>query len=89
MKTLEITKANKPLSEYAKKLGNDLLVLTSDTVPITAVVNLKNVDWESISLSSNPEFMKIIKKSRKEFKMGKCLSHEEMEKEVLSKGSKQ
>ena len=78
MKTLSIAKATKPLSEYAKELKDEILVLTSDGSPVAAVASLKNVDWESLSLSTNPDFMEIIEKSRKEFKIGKKLSLDEM-----------
>ncbi len=82
MKTLEVVKANRPLSEYAKNLEKEMLVLTSNTTPVAAVVSLKNIDWESLSLSSNPEFMEIIEKSRKEFKIGKRVSLTEMQQEI-------
>ena len=87
MKTLSITKATKPLSEYAKELKDETLVLTSDGSPVAAVVSLKNVDWESLSLSTNPDFMEIIEKSRKEFKIGKKLSLDEMRTEVARMNS--
>ncbi len=81
MKTIEIKKASKPLSDYAKKLNDEILVITSNKKPIAAMVSLENVDMESLSLSTNPEFMKIIKKSRREFKLGKKLSLDEIKRE--------
>lgn len=82
--TIEIDKAKKSLSTYAKELNDDeVLVLMSDEKPVAAVVSLRNVDKESLSLSINPDFMEIILKSREEFKSGKKLSLEEMKKEVL------
>lgn len=51
--------------------------------PIAAVVPLKNVDRESLALSSHPEFLKIIAKSRRQFVAGKTMSLEEMKKAVL------
>jgi hypothetical protein len=84
MKTLEIALASKPLYEYAKELSDDIIVLTSDNEPIAAVVSLKNVDsadLELLALSTTPEFMEIIEKSRKELRSGKKLSLEEMERE--------
>ncbi len=82
MKTIEITKASKPLSDYAKGLDNEILVITSNEKPIAAMVSLENVDMESLSLSTNPEFMEIIEKSRKEFKSGKKLSLDEIKREI-------
>ena len=82
MKTLAISKATKPLSEYTKKLKDELLILTTDGRPVAAIVSLQNVDLEFLSLCINPDFMEIIEKSRKEFKKGKKLSLDEMQKEI-------
>lgn len=82
MKTIEISTAKKPLSDYAKEIDEDIIVLTSDDKPVAAIVSLKNVDPESLSLSTNPEFLEIIERAREEFKSGKKLSLEEMQQEV-------
>jgi PHD/YefM family antitoxin component YafN of YafNO toxin-antitoxin module len=82
MKTIDLEKASKPLSEYAKEIDKEILVLKSKDKPVAALVSLKDVDAESISLSTNPEFLEIIEKSRKEFKLGKRISLDEMKKEI-------
>jgi len=81
MKTIEISKASKPLSEYAKELDDEIIVITSNKKPIAAIVSLKNVDKETLSLSTNPEFLEIIEKAREEFNTGKKLSFDEMKRE--------
>lgn len=84
MITLEIAQASKPLSEYAKELRDEIIVLMSGNEPVAAIVSLKNVDsldLELLSLSANLEFMEIIEKARKELRNGKKLSLEEMERE--------
>jgi PHD/YefM family antitoxin component YafN of YafNO toxin-antitoxin module len=83
MKAIEISEASKPLSDYAKELNEEIIVLTSNTKPIAALVSLKDVDRESLALSTDPEFMKIIEAAREEFKSGKKLSLEEMKREIL------
>ena len=83
MKTIELKKALKPLSEYAKEIDTEILVFTSNDKPVAAMVSLKNVDMESLSLSTNPDFMEIIKKSRKDFKLGKKLSLDKMKEELM------
>ncbi len=83
MKSLELEKAIKPLSEYAKEIDKEILVLTSHNRPVAAVVSLKDVDPESLSLSTNPEFMEIIEKSRNDFKFGNKLSLNEMKEEII------
>ena len=60
MKTIEISTASRPLADYTREL-DDFLVLTSNSKPVAAIVSLKNVDPESLALSTNAEFMEIIK----------------------------
>lgn len=85
MRTVEIEKESlKPLSEYTKELGEDILVFTSNKQPVAAMVPLKNVDMESLALSYHPDFMELIEKARAEVKAGKTLSLEEMKNEVGS-----
>ncbi len=83
MKAIELSEASKPLSDYAKELNEGMIILTSNKKPIAALVSLKNVDRESLALSTDPEFLKIIKAAREEFKSGKKLSLEEMKRETL------
>ena len=83
MKTIELTSATRPLSEYAKEFGDQVIVLTSHRKPVAAIVSLRKVDKETLSLSTNLEFMEIIEKARAEFAAGKKLTLEEMKREVL------
>ncbi|MBI1925696.1 hypothetical protein HYR99_15760 [Candidatus Poribacteria bacterium] len=83
MKAIEISKASRSLSDYAKELGEEIIVVTSNKKPIAALVSLKNMDRESLVLSTSPEFIEIIQAAREEFKSGKKLSLEEMKREVL------
>jgi PHD/YefM family antitoxin component YafN of YafNO toxin-antitoxin module len=83
MKTIELSEASKPLSDYAEELGEEILVLTYKKKPVAALVSLKHVDQEALSLSTNPEFIAIIEAAREEFRSGKRLSLEEMKREVL------
>lgn len=83
MKTIEMKEATKPLSQYAKELGTRTLLLTKNKKPVAALVSLKNVDHEALSLSMSPKFMKIIERAREEFRLGKKLSLAAMKREVL------
>jgi len=83
MKTIELTTASKPLAEYADEFGDDVVVLTANHQPIAAVVSLKNVDRESLELSTNPEFLAIIERARAEIAAGRTLSLDEMKRAVL------
>ncbi len=84
MKTIELSTASKPLSEYADDLDNELIVLLSHNKPVAAIVSLKDVDLESLSLSTNPDFYEIIARSRQEFAEGKTISFDEMKREVAN-----
>jgi len=83
MRTIEIEKESlKPLVEYTRELGEDVLVFTSNKQPIAAMVPLKNVDKGSLVLSCHLDFIELIEKARAEFKAGKTLSLEKMKNEV-------
>ena len=83
MKTIEMSTASKPLSEYANELDEDVVVLTLHDKPIAALVSLRDVDSESLSLSTNRDFLAIIDRAREEFREGRTLSLEEVKREVL------
>jgi PHD/YefM family antitoxin component YafN of YafNO toxin-antitoxin module len=83
MKTIKLANASRSLAEYAKELNDQIVLVTERNRPVAAVVPLKNVDRETLALSSHPEFLKIIAKSRRQFAAGKTLSLEEMRKAVL------
>ncbi len=82
MKTVEISTASGSLAEYAKELGDDFVVLTSNSKPIAAIVSLKNVDPESLALSTNAEFLEIIAQARRECASGHTISLSSMKKEL-------
>jgi hypothetical protein len=53
------------------------IMTTSHQKPISAI-HATGVGQETLPLSANPDFIKIIDKARAEFKSGKMLSLEEM-----------
>ncbi len=83
MKTIKLGSASRSLAEYAKELDDQIVVVTDRNKPVAAIVPLRNVDRESLALSSHPEFLEIIAKSRRQFAAGKTLSLEEMRRAVL------
>jgi len=82
MRTIEISTASKPLCDYANELDDEIIVLTSNERPVAAIVSLRNVDKEALSLSLNPEFIEIINKAREDFDTGRRLSFDEMKQAV-------
>lgn len=83
MKTIKLSKASRPLAEYAKELKEEIVVLTEGSKPVAAVVPLKHVDRESLALSAHPEFLELVARARREFATGKTLSFEEVKRAVL------
>ena len=78
MKTIKLSKASRPLAEYAADLGDEIVVLTQRNRPVAAIVPLKPSDRESIALSGHPEFLDLIARSRADFRNGRVASLEEM-----------
>lgn len=74
MKILDITEANASLVEYIKSLSEEAIIITNNGEPIAVLVNLENIDLESISLTSNLKFIQMTG------------HHELDEQDVLSKG---
>lgn len=84
MKTIEMSSARKPLAEYAADLGDEILVVTNRRRPVAAIVPLKNVDRESIALSTHPEFLRILERSRAAVAAGRTLTLAQMRGKVKS-----
>ena len=85
MKTIPISKASRPLAEYARALNDDIIVVTDTHGPVAAIVPLKAVDQESLALSAHPEFLELIRRSRAQFRTRRTLSLDEMKAAVLPK----
>lgn len=83
MKIIEMSSARRPLAEYAADLGDEIILVTDHRKrPVAAVVPLKNVDRESIALSTNPEFLRIVQRSRSALAEGRTLTLTQMRKKV-------
>ena len=78
MKKVELAKASAPLSEYAVESGKDPIVIVHRGKPLAAVIPLRNVDAETVALSTNPKFLGIIDKSRARLKKQGGISAKEM-----------
>ncbi len=64
MKMIEITKATELVAEYAHDLDKAPIVFSKRGKPVAALVSLKNIDAETLRLSTNPRFIALIEKSR-------------------------
>lgn len=84
MKTLELEKASKTLADYAANLGSESIVITSNKKPVAALVPLKDVARESLSLGLSPAFMRIIRRARAEVRRGEVYSLKQVKQELLT-----
>lgn len=87
MKTIKLSQASRPLAEYAAELGDDIVVLTDRDRPVAAIVPLKGTDPESLALSSHPEFIGIIERSRADVRAGRTVSLDTLKQESLARRS--
>jgi prevent-host-death family protein len=78
MKTVEVSKATLPLSDYTKEVKKEPVIITKEGRPVAALVSLPNADIETVSLSNNPKFIALIKRSRLRQKAEGGVSTEEM-----------
>lgn len=83
MRRIELSTASKPLSQYADELDDEVVILISENKPVAAIVPLKNVNKESLSLSTQEVFLELIDQAREEVRAGKTVSLEEMKRSVL------
>lgn len=64
MKTIDVNEATGTLADYTRRLRREPVLLTRRGKPVAALVSVKADDWESVSLATNPDFIRIIEESR-------------------------
>ena len=80
MKAMKLPKEINHSSMSLRPAEEETLVFTKKKRPVAALVSLKKVDRESLALSTNPQFLRIIETARKEIRAGKTVSLEALEK---------
>lgn len=78
MKTIELNNGSHTLVEYAQDIGIEPIILVRDGKPVAALVPIENTDIETISLSTNPQFLALIERSRSRQKLEGGLSPDEV-----------
>ena len=78
MKTVKIAEAKASLSDYAREAKRGPLVVTRRGRPVAAVVPINGVDMETLSLSTNPDFIALIERSRASYKTTGGISLEDI-----------
>ena len=64
MKTIELKNAKKSLAEYARQVGQQVMLVVNDGKPVAVLSCARGMDAESISLANSPKFAAIIDRSR-------------------------
>jgi hypothetical protein len=80
MKKIELTEATKPLAEYVKEMDGMSIMIMYKGVALAALVPMENADYESVTLSTDPEFIAILERSRKSLREEGGIPAEEVRK---------
>jgi antitoxin (DNA-binding transcriptional repressor) of toxin-antitoxin stability system len=78
MKIVEKADATATLAEYAAQIQSGPVIVTSQGQPIAALVPIENADLETVALSTNPQFIELIERSRRRVQAEGGISSEEM-----------
>jgi prevent-host-death family protein len=78
MKTVEMKQATGPLADYARDVEKEPVVVTEHGRPVAALMPIENADRETVALSTNPQFLALIERSRRRHETEGGISTEEM-----------
>ncbi len=78
IKVLKKTDANASLSDYVERIEDILVVITADEKPVAVLMPVENIDLETLSMSTNSQFLEIIERSRRRDKTEGRVSSEEV-----------
>ena len=78
MKVIEKADATASLAEYAAEIGTGPVIVTSQGRPVAALVPIENTDLETVSLSTDPQFIDLIERSRASVRAEGGISSEDM-----------
>lgn len=78
MKKLDMGEATAPLSEYARQVNEEPLIITIAGKPVAALVPIENADLETVTLSTHPKFLALIERSRTRHKTAGGISSADM-----------
>jgi hypothetical protein len=83
MKAIQMPKELQALLKFAEASDQDTVVFTDKKRPVAALVSLRKVDRESLALSTNPQFWRIIETARQEIRARKTISLEALERKYV------
>jgi prevent-host-death family protein len=88
MKTISLKDATGALSDYARSVNGEPLVIVRRGKPLAVLVSLEGADLETASVSLSPAFQKIIRRSRERQEREGGLSLEQVRRELGIKPKK-
>ncbi len=80
MKIVEKVDATATLAEYTADIANGTVIVTSEGRPVAALVPIENADLETVSLSTNREFLDLVERSRARISTDGGIASEEIRK---------
>ena len=82
MKTIEKSDATESLAAYAAHTEDFPIVVMDHGQPIAALLSVPNADVETVSLSTNPQFLSLISRSRARQEKHGGISSQEMQRRL-------
>ena len=82
MKIIDKVDATATLAEYAADIDSGPVIVTSHGQPVAALVAIENADMETVTLSTNPQFIDLIERSRARVRAEGGISSEEMRRRI-------
>jgi len=81
VRKLTLTEANEFLAELARNPRGAPAVLMKGRKPIAVILPTGDADYETVSLSFNPTFLDIMRRSQRDVELGRTYTSEEIRKE--------
>lgn len=78
MKVVEKSDATATLAENMADIASGAVIVTNERRPVAALVPIENADLETVSLSTNREFLELIERSRNRTRAEGGVSRNEM-----------
>jgi PHD/YefM family antitoxin component YafN of YafNO toxin-antitoxin module len=88
VRTVEMAQATESLGKYARGVSHEPLILTRNGRPFAILMSLPNTDLETVSLSTNPEFIAMLEQSEANYQAEGGISSEEMRRRLGVKPAK-
>jgi antitoxin (DNA-binding transcriptional repressor) of toxin-antitoxin stability system len=88
MKLVEKTDATETLANYTAQIETGPVIVTDHGRPVAALVPIENADLETVALSTDPEFLNLIQRSRSRARSEGGISSEEMRRRFGSPAAK-